>query len=575
MSLPVPQHPSSDQTSALAGQMLALISQTTENLRQAQTVKQVCELVLDALDQIQDSSHVGIAILDPARKKLMVQALRPSSSNGTGLTLPIDEATIAYLCHGDGSATHHFTPEQIQQIARSFPSPENTQLFPLLAQRRLQGILWVTAADDAPLPASSLTLIRVLCDMTAATLVGTRAQQRLRDEQKKHQLQLLRGQQVSEGFRYILTILNSNRPLTEVLQYIISQACWLLDTTMGVAFRWHKNTNSLKMIVQHGLPSQRHHMLDTQAVYNAITLKQVAVSTLNAPGAEQTNTAGPPPEYTTSLVVPILLENEPYGCIALYFTEARTFTDEEINLALNFCEQAALAIENDRLRVEAEKQAVDTERNRLARELHDAITQNLFSSSLIAEVMPQLLVQNPDLATTKLAELRQLNQSALAEMRTLLLELRPQTFVEIELGTLLKQLQTAFSSRLQIPITLKLQHTPVVPPEVKVHIYRIAQEALNNTAKHARATSIQLSLSASTLPSGAGFALQIQDDGIGFDPRQTPPQCLGISIMKERAQAIHAQLDIDSTPGQGTRVRCQWTPSSSAATLLNSTKQAL
>ncbi|RME59963.1 MAG: sensor histidine kinase, partial [Caldilineae bacterium] len=219
-----------------------------------------------------------------------------------------------------------------------------------------------------------------------------------------------------------------------------------------------------------------------------------------------------------------------------------------------FADQAALAIENARLREQVRRSAVAEERNRLARELHDAVTQTLFSTSLIAEVLPRLWARKPEEALERLAELRELTRGALAEMRTLLLELRPTALTEASLGDLLHQLADAITGRARIPVSVTVQGESVLPPDVQIAFYRIAQEALNNVAKHARASQAAL-----TLTLGPDLVtLQVEDNGCGFDPDQIPPTSLGLGIMRERAQAIGADLHVQSQPNVGTTIVALW-----------------
>jgi two-component system nitrate/nitrite sensor histidine kinase NarX len=245
---------------------------------------------------------------------------------------------------------------------------------------------------------------------------------------------------------------------------------------------------------------------------------------------------------------------------------------------LAFANQAAMALENARLYEQAQELAAIQERQRLARDLHDAVSQTLFSASLSADVLPRLWERQPEAGRQCLEELRQLNRGALAEMRTLLLELRPTALTETALGDLLGQLAEAFTSRTRVPVTLSVEGQAPLPPEVQVALYRIAQETLNNVTKHAEASQATLSLRYLTpYPSptrggargGVGEVLRVElcidDDGRGFDPRDIPPQRLGVGIMRERAAAIGATLNIESQVGQpalgipgGTRVTVVW-----------------
>jgi PAS domain S-box-containing protein len=213
-----------------------------------------------------------------------------------------------------------------------------------------------------------------------------------------------------------------------------------------------------------------------------------------------------------------------------------------------------------RIRIEAElaetaaTEAVTADRTRLARDLHDAVTQTLFSASLTAEVLPDLWDMDATEARKSTEELRQLTRGALAEMRTLLLELRPATLTQTRLSDLIKQLCEAFIGRSRLPIRLNIEGECELPPEVQVAFYRIAQESLNNVFKYARATQVDVNLFLD--PSNVQF--ETCDNGIGFDLSTSKPTSLGMRIMRERAEAIGAVLQITSELGQGTCVALTW-----------------
>jgi signal transduction histidine kinase len=146
-------------------------------------------------------------------------------------------------------------------------------------------------------------------------------------------------------------------------------------------------------------------------------------------------------------------------------------------------------------------------------------------------------------------------------MRALLLELRPAALAEVGLGELLRQLTEATTGRSRVPITLTVEGQCRPPPEVQVALYRIAQEALNNVARHANASQAAVSLHSRA----DTIELQISDDGQGFDPSCVALEHLGLGIMRERAETIGAVLSIESEPGLGTRVTTRWCRESTAA----------
>jgi len=233
--------------------------------------------------------------------------------------------------------------------------------------------------------------------------------------------------------------------------------------------------------------------------------------------------------------------------------EERTHELAETNLRLTGeIEQRKRA--EEALAVKAAEDAVTAERTRLARDLHDAVTQTLFASSLIAEVLPELWAMDVNEAMKSTEELRQLTRGALAEMRTLLLELRPAALTQSKLSELIRQLCEALIGRARLPITLTVEGDRPLPPEVQIAFYRIAQESLNNIFKYARATQVNVGLFLTPV----GVRLGICDNGVGFDMSKQKSTSLGMRIMHERAEGIGANLLISSKPGEGACVDVEW-----------------
>lgn len=262
--------------------------------------------------------------------------------------------------------------------------------------------------------------------------------------------------------------------------------------------------------------------------------------------------------WRSAVEIPLAAKGTVFGALVLFAGDLQ-LTPEQLASLSGLGTQIGMAVDNARLYEQAEESAAAMERNRLARDLHDAVSQTLFSASLIAEILPRLYERDPQQGREKLEELRQLTRGALAEMRTLLLELRPASLAAAALPDLLKQLGEAIAGRSRIPVDICADAAPDVPAEVGVALYRITQEALNNVAKHSGAgrASVVLRVRDDELEGGA-LELVVTDDGDGFDPASVRPGSLGLGIMAERAAAIAATLEVDSSPGAGTRVRTVW-----------------
>jgi signal transduction histidine kinase len=438
---------------------------------------------------------------------------------------------------------------------------------PLLTDSQPMGAILVADKSVGSLGPDDERVLTMLASGAVIQLENVRLYQE--EQAQRHDAEQRR--QVAEGLRDILTILNSTRPLNEILESIVAQAGRLLNADAGVIYRLEVGQQLIAVEAASGMPPEFLTLESLPLVASgpnqAILKRQpFAVPDLAAHlAAANVDDSSLLPqiqagievvsrEFGAYLAVPLIIKDEVYGAISLYYCAPREFSDEEIGLVVTFADQAALAIENARLYERAQQVATVEERQRLARELHDAVTQTLFSASLIAEVLPRLWERNQEQGRQRLEELRQLTRGALAEMRTLLLELRPATLVDAELGDLLRQLAESITGRARVPVTLKVEGKCALPPEVKVAVYRIAQEALNNVAKHSGASHATVSLHGEP----QSVKLRISDDGRGFDPSYVPPDHLGLGIMRERAEAVGATLRIESQPGQGTQVEVAW-----------------
>jgi len=197
-----------------------------------------------------------------------------------------------------------------------------------------------------------------------------------------------------------------------------------------------------------------------------------------------------------------------------------------------------------------ESRARDAERHRVARELHDSVLQTLYGIALGAESIRSLAVQDPAAAPEVAEYVLQLARSALEEMRALILELRPEALEQDGLTMSLRRLVAPMASRHGVEVALELGEEPTAELEAKEALLRIAQEALQNVARHAGAAHVRVGLAAA-----AGMvALEVADDGVGFDAEAIYAGHLGQKTMRERAELVGGTLEVSSAPGAGTRV---------------------
>jgi len=377
---------------------------------------------------------------------------------------------------------------------------------------------------------------------------------------RERTLELERRRQAADGLREILALINSNATLDDILTQILAQVISLLNADAGAVYQLSSAEGLLRLRQSLNLNLPRltdfgatvPFGADTPIAQAARKRQPISASLIN----DGTNAIFSDEAcfFEAILSAPLVVKDEVYGTLVLYYEHRHIFSEEALSLMSTYCNQAALAVENARLYAQIEREAVTAERNRIAHDLHDSVTQTLFSASMIADILPRLWKRNQPEAERRLQEIRELTRGALAEMRTLLLELRPTALSNVPLSELLQQLADAVVGRARLPIQVEIQGAAELGIDVRIAFYRIAQEALNNVAKHAEATNATILLV--THPGQA--ELLIRDDGCGFAIDQISGKCLGLAIMRERADEIGAQLTIRTHPGQGTIIHVSW-----------------
>jgi PAS domain S-box-containing protein len=270
--------------------------------------------------------------------------------------------------------------------------------------------------------------------------------------------------------------------------------------------------------------------------------------------------------YVRSWVgVPLMVQERLIGWLCLHHSEPKAYAQHHAGLAQTIANQAATAIENARLYGQARRLAALEERQRLARELHDSVSQVLYGVGLGARTARALLDRAaiaPELKSSlaePLVYVLSLAEAGLAEMRALIFELRPDSLEKEGLVTALTRQADAARVRHKLEVHTEFCREPALPSEAREALYRIAQEALNNVAKHAQASRVEIRLE----EYDGMIVLEVQDDGIGFDPQREYPGHMGLHSMRERAIQLGTALSIESAPGSGTLIRISIQPSKS------------
>jgi signal transduction histidine kinase len=254
--------------------------------------------------------------------------------------------------------------------------------------------------------------------------------------------------------------------------------------------------------------------------------------------------------FRIAVALPLRAKGNDLGVLILATPEALSVTEDEEQLIEGLAKQVGTALEHARLYSQSRRLAVTEERNRLARDLHDSVTQSLFSMSMMAQALPSLIERNPDRAVERATRLSELARGALAEMRMLILELRPAALREMGLVDALERYVPGFGSREDIEATFCVEGLQRrLPYEQEDALFRVAQEALSNVARHAQAGTVSVVLQFE--PETA--SLIVCDDGVGM-PERVPSGGFGMISMRERLERLGGTLTVEPADEHGCRL---------------------
>ena len=268
--------------------------------------------------------------------------------------------------------------------------------------------------------------------------------------------------------------------------------------------------------------------------------------------ASQTTAARQNPEITSLLAAPMRVGSTIIGVLDV-FNKPGGFTRDDVRIISLFADQAALNIEHTRLLEQSEQLAVVEERQRLARELHDSVTQSLYSVTLYADATSMALAAGrSEAALNNVRELRETAQGAMRDMRLLIFQLHPPVLEQEGLVAALQERLAVVETRAGLQTDLKVHGERRLAIDTEQELYGIAQEALNNVVKHAHARTVQVKL----LYGADDVCLQIADDGAGFDPTVARTMGgMGLRNIEERTARIGGTLELLTQPGRGATVK--------------------
>jgi signal transduction histidine kinase len=355
----------------------------------------------------------------------------------------------------------------------------------------------------------------------------------------------------------VMAVTSASLDLETVLEGALNSVLTTMGSNVGAIHLLDDSGKMLRLTVQRGIPQRLVSGVESVPVEGGLA---GSVVERGEPLIVPDIAAGlrpllviPTGSNQAYLGAPVRAKGKVLGTLSVVSEPGKRFKPEEVTLLASIADGIGVAVENARLYRQAEQLAIVRERERLARELHDSVTQSLYSLTLLSEAGWQLAEANSlENVGDYLRRFGQISQQALREMRLLVYELRPLVLQREGLVGALQLRLDAVEKRAGLDAHLLVEGEVELPASVEEELYRIAQEALNNTLKHAAATVVTVRIHSK----GNDVVLEVTDDGKGFDASGTTDRGgLGLASMRERAEKIKGSLTVLSVPGEGTTVR--------------------
>lgn len=491
-----------------------------------------------------------VLLLEPRSSSLVRRAQQGFQPAGSAdESLPLKDSLARAIHQGAVVILEHEDPELAQYWAAS-QDVRSLAILPLRAQERAMGVMVIASRQERRFTRTDITLLHSVGNQLGIATENARLFER--ERMRGNQLRIINqiGQRVAAILSLNELLPFVARTLQEAFGYYNVNIFMLDPEARELVLRACAGAYAACLPIGHRLK------LDSGVVGR---VAQTARPTLVRDFSQEPHycSLGVAATSRPGVVLPIKLGGQlrqamPMGALEVQSAGQLPLGDLELGHLQTLADQIAIAIENARLYEQSRDLAIVEERTRLARELHDSVTQSLFSIVLNAETAGALVNTDPDRSLKQIQRLQEVAQDALAEMRSLIYELRPPSLGQEDLESALRRYVDVVQKRYHLTVDLRVSGERPLTREVEQALYRIAQEAVNNVIKHAQAKHVSLELALEP----HGVALVIEDDGVGFDldSVSTNEKHFGLGSMRDRTELLGGIFEITSAPGSGSRV---------------------
>ncbi len=531
---------------------LEKIERVSSELRQAQTFREILAITVHEMIQIVEADRGGVII--KRRGKWALEVEEPEIEKNRLVNYPLEETVVQSIMR---SAEKFIYADPATGITiKNCPWQQNLDsvtAIPIKDARTTIALAVIGWCHPRTLDAVDRRLLTAVAEMAGnalqrASLVET-LEKRVADRTRN--LQIL----------YDLSALsNRQQEFKKLTRSALKQLIRTLGGEAGVFCQLNPEEQCMEVVISMGLPAEivaaiDHSSFDLERRQAVEPYRQPFLVTdirSFSPKARVLAESG----YGAAIMIPVREFGQVKGVICIAGSVDKLSLEEKL-LASAVADLLATAVENAQLQKRSNDAAVMEERQRLARALHDSVTQSLYSLTLFTEAgREHYAAGNEERAIHYLERSSETARRALREMRMLLYELRPPELARLGLAEALRYRLEAVERRLGMEASLTVKHSLPLSAEVEDALFWIAQEALNNILRHASASKVSLVLDAQP----HRIMLAIVDNGCGFVVEEVPVGGMGLVGMRERATNIGARLEVISSPGRGTRVDVKLRP---------------
>lgn len=539
----------------------------------------ILEHVVHVAPGLVDCEVVGVFLLNEETNDLRLVAITHLPNQLLDLPFSMDDSIMGAAFAGAQSITVNRAADESPFDPRISPipglAPHSVLAVPLSSRDRKLGVIGAfNVKSKQGFSALDTEALTTLADHAAVAIENARRYERAQEEITAHSYTKIQLQQDHDhleahfadrmrqvsALSVVSAIATRSQDLETLLNESLSQVMAALDCPTGAVLLFVEDKaqkpTPLQVAAHYGMPpdlvlpaemipSETGLIASVRERGRPLVISDVATD-LRVPAAMRRLNS------QTMLVAPLCPEGHFLGIVGLLRSSEHAFNAEEVSLLATISDLMGVAVKSHRLRQFAQQSALLEERHRLARDLHDSVTQALYGVTLFAKASQgSIRVGNLSLTSQYIDRLSETARQALKEMRLLIFELRPALLEEIGLIGALQQRMEVVERRAGVAVEFQVKDVTELPSELESHVYQIAQEALNNILKHSGATRVALRLTMEQ----ALLRLAIEDNGKGFDPALSKKAAgFGLASMRERAERVGGRLGIDSKPGAGTRL---------------------